>query len=72
MADLPNDKTSMCFAGRGQSFERVKSFTLRFFCTWNDGIAGCFELVLFDHDVACEDNAELAFAPSLVDIYQIV
>ena len=36
--------------------------------SWDNGVAGCLQLVEFDHDVAGQDAAELALAPSLVEL----
>lgn len=72
VADLTNAQTAMCLALRRELFEGFETLTLWFFRSRYDGVAGSFELVEFNHDIAGEDRAELAFAPSLVDIDQVV
>jgi len=37
----------------------------------DDHVAGCFELVVFDHCIAEEDEAEAPFAPPFVEIDEL-
>ena len=72
MTDLTNDKASVCFTRGSQPLEGIESLTLWFFGSGDDRIASGFELIVFHHDVACEDRAQLALAPPLVDIDQVI
>ena len=68
MGDLTDDQAAMCLARCCELPEGFAALTLGGFSSWDNGVAGCLQLVEFDHDVAGQDGAELALAPSLVEL----
>lgn len=72
MADLTDDQTSMRLRRRSQLFERLESLAGEVRLPWDDGVAHGLELVVLDHDVARQDGSQLAFAPSLVDVDEVL
>lgn len=72
MGDLIDDQAAMCLARCCEFPEGFEALTLGDFSSWNNGVADCLQLVEFDHDVAGQDGAELALAPSLVDVNQVL
>lgn len=69
--DLTNDQAAVLLAGRGEVGKGVEALAGEGGSAGDDGIASSFELVIFDHDVAGQDGAEVAFTPSLVDIDKV-
>ena len=72
VADLADDQTAMCLASSCEFLESLEPFTLWRLSSRNYWIAGCLQVVVFDHDVAGKDYTDLSFAPALVDVDQIL
>lgn len=52
--------------------EPLESLPLVLAATRDDGVAGGFEVVVFEHDVAGQDMANLALTPSSVYIHEVL
>ena len=52
--------------------EPLESLPLVLAATRDDGVAGGFEVVVFEHDVAGQDMSNAAFAPSSVHIHEVL
>ena len=71
VADLADDETSVGFGGGGEFLEGLEAVTRERASTRDDGVAGGFELVEFDHDIAGENGTQLAFTPAFVEVDEV-
>ena len=55
MADLTDNQTAICLASSCKLLEGFESFTLWRFGSRNDWIAGCLQVVVFNHNITGKD-----------------
>jgi len=72
MADLTDHQAAVLLALCSHISEPFEPLTAKVGFARNDRVAHSLELVVFDHDVARQDQAESTLSPSLVDIDQIL
>lgn len=72
MADLSDNQASVRLCSRCQLFERLESFTRELCFARDNGVAHGFQLVVFNHEIPCQDLPKFAFTPSLIDIDEVL
>lgn len=71
MAQLREKEAPLLLGGRGHGPVGLEALALEGRVVRDDGVAGGLEVVVLEHDVAGQDDAEAALAPAPVDVDEL-
>jgi len=72
VADLADEEAAACLAGCCHCAVPLEALAVERVIAGDDGVSCSLQMIIFNHDVAGQDQANAALAPSLVEVNEIL